>query len=88
MQQEFIITIHAKERLRERLKTKPHKFVKVAKKAWYSKPIQRRYIKNMEYQLQFIPKGTTIAYRELMGFVFVFDVSPTGYQKTLITLYN
>lgn len=87
---EFILTTHAKERLALRLKTKPFKFLKVARKAWNSKPIQRRYIKNLEYQRQFRLDGSTVAYRELMGHVFVFDVVRhiTGFeQKKLITLY-
>lgn len=86
---EFILTKHAQERLELRLRTKPRKFLKVCRKAWYSKPIQRHYIlKKLQYSKAFRPDGDRIFYRELMGYVFVFDVSPDGEQKRLVTLYK
>lgn len=88
IQPEFILTTHAKERLIDRLGTKPHKLLRVCKKAWKSKPLNLPIANKLRYSTSFDPKRKNIQYRELFGYVFIFDVSPTGYQKRLITLYK
>jgi len=87
VQDKFFLTTHAKTRLKERLQAKPHKHLKIAKKAWYSKPPDRHEIvKKLEYQKQFRRDGQILHYRQLMGYIFVFVVE--NKIKKLITLYK
>lgn len=82
----ILLTFHAKDRLKTRLKCNPAKFQRVAVKAWCApEPNSARKAKFLKYQARFDENRENIRFRELMGFVFIFAIED-GKIK-LITLY-
>lgn len=86
---EFVITIHAEERMSQRIKCRRDKMIKLAMKAWESKEkLDPVFLNRKEYQGQV--RG--IEYRQLMGYVYIFNVRYVAignyYQKRLVTVYN
>lgn len=70
----IIITAHAKERMTERMRTRPEKMAKAAKKAWESKLVTPRlnYQEHIGNGRAYPVKGT-IRYRQFSGHIFIFD---------------
>ena len=79
----FVITEHARERLKERLRVSDRKIDRLVEKAWHSQNRNTKKIKLATYTNQFHDKQRI--YREILGYVFVFAESKD--KKTLITVY-
>lgn len=73
------ITEHARERIKQRLRTRDDKLMRLVWKAWCSKEINIRKLDKAEY------KNDEFECRFLMGYVFVFR--NTKEYKVLITVY-
>lgn len=85
----MLITIsdHGMQALKERMGCAPSKYLKLAKKAWSSTtPVDPRDIPNKSFYEKEKYPGREIAYRELMGRIFVFDVKT--WQAVLVTVYQ
>ncbi len=84
---EFIITVHAEERMDERFRCNKDKVKKIIIKAWHSKDkVKKQWLNNRKYFG--LVRGAT--YKYFMGYIFVFKVyHHEGYtQKKLITMYK
>jgi hypothetical protein len=87
---EYIITKHAAIKLQERLRAHPRKHLRITQKAWACKDTSQFITKRLEYQRQFTPNRKYIRYREMMGWLFVFEQVPTSentQRVQLITIY-
>lgn len=80
---EVIITDHAKERMVERGVCKAHKCLKLATKAWKHKS-ETKKLNKIQYKRE---RKQEIRLREIMGFVYVFDIQYPG-KAILVTVYN
>ncbi len=86
----FRITGHARQRIEQRLQTRPHKIRKLVRKAWKSNYCSSWRKNKIEYQRSFDPNRQDIEYRELMGYLFVFEAVPFpdgNVRAKLITVY-
>lgn len=83
----FIITEHARERLRERIGCLPAKDDKIIGKAWRSQePVDSCDITNEKYYTaKHAENNEVLHYRKLMGRIFVFVTNTSG-VVTLISV--
>lgn len=80
------LTDHAREMFEERIGCKPHKYLKVATKAWNSKTFFKQCeIANPKYYSNLYKKDT-YHHRKHMGLIYVF-VEKEDDEYLLITLY-
>jgi hypothetical protein len=92
IQDEFILSNHAKERIAERVQVTSRKVMKMVAKAWRSK-LAIPKINRLEYAKAYRDDSFSRArcYRFYMGHVWVFRiqnrVDGPGMQKVLITVY-
>ena len=71
---QILITDHAKEAMRERIKCSPSKYEKIARKAWESEePIQTSEVPNQRFYQNELYKKQNMVYRKLIGKIFVFN---------------
>jgi len=85
---EFIISVHAQERLIKRVGIKKEKIPKFVIRAWYSKDVDIKKLRYKKYN-QFFRDQPKIC-REMMGYVFIFAVIENervlANQKVLVTV--
>jgi hypothetical protein len=92
IQEEFVLSIHAKERIAERVQVSPRKVMKMVAKAWRSNLAIPR-INRLEYAKVYgtDPLARVRSYRFYMGHIWVFrakdGLGRSGTQKVLITVY-
>jgi hypothetical protein len=79
----FVITDHARERLKERLRVSDRKIPRLVEKAWNSKNKNTKKIKLALYTNEH--HDNKRIYREVLGYVFVFKEIKQG--KVLITVF-
>lgn len=86
---EFCVTLHAQQRLMERMGVKKRKIDKVVRKAWYTKNVETKKLNLKRYKAPAKGAGH-YAFKELMGYVFVFDYrrhrGSLPREKVLITV--
>lgn len=86
---EFIISTHAEERMRERMKCSKDKMVKLVAKAFYGKSVPIPKLERIKNKTHYRYDERRFA-KEMMGFVFVFVMAeprhPLPRQKVLITV--
>lgn len=82
----IILTDHAKQRMAERIGVKPHKYQRLAEKAWESdEPVNRKTLLK-EYQTKFYTHGGGTV-RQLMGYTFIFHrTSNKNKSQVLMTV--
>ena len=70
---EFVVSHHAEQRLAERVGVKKDKMVKMVMKAWNAKtPNMDKWGKKL-YENKFRKDGKYIEFREMMGYLFIFN---------------
>lgn len=83
MNDDIIISTHAKERLFQRMGVSPRKVVKVVRKAWNAAPIHPDKIKVIQNKNEYYNKEGEF-FRELMGKIFIFGRAHHDRSKTIL----
>jgi hypothetical protein len=90
---EFVISMHAEQRMRERVSVSEHKMMKMAVKAWHSRLVVPK-VNVLEYRQQFASERDrrNIRVRYFMGYIWIFRLifrrNCAERQKLLVTVYK